>query len=80
MFIRTEQWGSTGTSKDDLERSGEMQMNLRNDEKWGITKVDEGRRGSIGMNADETGEMMNNDEFYGIPRIGWNDQGGRGSI
>ena len=57
-----------------------MQMNLGNDEKLGITKVDKGRRGSTWMNADETGEMMNNDEFYGIPRIGWNDQGGRGSI
>ena len=57
-----------------------MQVNLGNDEKLGITKVDEGRRGSTWMNADETGIMMNDDGFYGIPRIGWNDQGGPGSI
>ena len=40
-----------------------MQINLGNNEKLGIMKVDEGRRGSIWMNADETGEMMNDDGF-----------------
>ena len=36
-----------------------MQMNLGNDEKLGIMKVDEGRRGSIWMNAYKSEGMTN---------------------